>query len=137
MKIISLSQVQTTLPKKRGRKKGQLSGHRVPLHTCEHCHSEFYARPSAKQKYCSNKCKGLASQTIGKAICQHCGDSFKMRVGPRNKNKFCSIYCSVQKRYYNKSGEKLAANLKQVNLIENLSTTLTHEGKSNGQYDHS
>lgn len=74
--------------------------------TCDHCGSEFYARPEEVRrgrKYCSRACMGEATKKV--RSCSVCGTEFVSMY----KRKTCSSGCSRSAIRASKTGPKNAA----------------------------
>jgi len=70
------------------------------LKQCVVCEKQFYRCQSRiSQKYCSQKCMGIASRKDKSRICPTCGQKFKYKV---NRQKYCSLACRPSLRVYKK-----------------------------------
>jgi predicted nucleic acid-binding Zn ribbon protein len=62
----------------------------LPTKACEHCGKSFPLRWNLRQRFCSNKCRGLgAMKPRATVVCKQCNRPFPGKAG----RVFCSVRC--------------------------------------------
>ncbi|MBT7928634.1 hypothetical protein HN682_01770 [Candidatus Peregrinibacteria bacterium] len=105
---------------------------------CRYCSKEYSKKISLKHsKYCSRKCKNLATRTFVKTICNNCNCEFERpRKNYWGKNTYCSSDCYAEfrnKKYVDDTAieEKLINGILYIEFICDYCGDNTNQKKAN------